>query len=106
MEDSQKGLDTRIVKAPVLLICPAMTEFPGPAVTGTDSPVRADEDGHLSYVGGTDVKYIPVDEDVELNLGSARLVKVEPVLMNLETSNYLFDNKRNIAGWDEVRSCH
>jgi len=36
----------------------------------------ADEQGHLSYVGGTSTKYIPVDEEVELNLGTARLVKV------------------------------
>ena len=64
---------------------------------------QADADGHLSYTGGTGIKYIPVDEDVELNLGQARLVSVEPVLMNFETHNYVFDNKRNIAGWDETR---
>ena len=64
---------------------------------------QADTDGQLSYVGGTGVKYIPVDEDVELNLGSARLVSVEPVLMNFETGNYVFDNKRNVAGFDEIR---
>ena len=64
---------------------------------------QADADGHLSYVGGTDIKYIPVDEEIELNLGSARLVSAEPVLMNYETHNYLFDNDGNIAGWDETR---
>ncbi len=65
---------------------------------------RAGEQGHLSYVGGTDIKYIPVDEEVELNLGSARLVEVEPKLMAFETENYVFDNKGNVAGWDEIRS--
>jgi hypothetical protein len=30
---------------------------------------QADAEGYLSYVGGTSVKYIPVDEEVELNLG-------------------------------------
>jgi hypothetical protein len=65
---------------------------------------RADAEGHLSYAGGTDVKYIPVGEEVELNLGPARLVKVEPVLMEARTENYVFDNKRNITGWDEVRT--
>ena len=65
---------------------------------------QADEQGYLSYVGGTNIKYIPVDEEIELDLGPARLVKVEPVLMDLKTENYLFDADDNIAGWDEVRT--
>ncbi|MHC4122822.1 MAG: DUF4139 domain-containing protein [Planctomycetota bacterium] len=64
---------------------------------------QADADGQLSYVGQTNVKYIPVDEEVELNLGSARLVLVEPTLIDFKTSNFLFDTKGNIAGWDETR---
>jgi hypothetical protein len=36
---------------------------------------KADSEGYLSYVGGTNIKYIPVDEEVELNLGPARLVQ-------------------------------
>jgi hypothetical protein len=64
---------------------------------------QADKQGYLSYVGGTNIKYIPVDEEVELNLGPARLVKVEPKLMDFETDNYVFDRKGNIAGWDEIR---
>ena len=65
---------------------------------------QADEQGYLSYVGGTDIKYIPVDEEVELNLGAARLVSVEPILMDFKTDNYVFDRKKNIAGWDEIRT--
>ncbi len=65
---------------------------------------QADDLGHLSYVGGTSVKYIPVNEKVELDLGPARLVKVEPVLMSFKTANYMFDTKKEIAGWDEIRS--
>ena len=65
---------------------------------------QADEQGHLSYVGGTSIKYIPVDEEIELNLGSARLVSVEPVLMDFKTDNYLFDANDNIADWDEIRT--
>ena len=64
---------------------------------------QADDAGYLSYVGGTSVKYIPVDEEVELNLGPARLVTVEPTLMGYKTENYLFDRNRDIAGWDEIR---
>ena len=65
---------------------------------------QADAEGYLSYVGGTSIKYIPVDEEVELNLGPARLVKVEPTLMNYKTENYVYDRKRNITGWDEIRT--
>ncbi|MHC4658919.1 MAG: DUF4139 domain-containing protein [Planctomycetota bacterium] len=65
---------------------------------------QADSEGYLSYVGGTNVKYIPVDEEVELNLGPARLVKVEPTLMDFKTANYVFDRKKNIIGWDEIRA--
>ena len=65
---------------------------------------QADEQGYLSYVGGANIKYIPVDEEVELNLGPARLVSVEPILMDFKTDNYLYDRKGNIAGWDEIRS--
>ncbi|MHC4474512.1 MAG: DUF4139 domain-containing protein [Planctomycetota bacterium] len=64
----------------------------------------ADEQGYLSYVGGTSTKYIPVDEEVELNLGPARLVKVEPTMMDFKTGNYVFDPNKNIAGWDEIRT--
>jgi len=65
---------------------------------------RADERDMLSYVGGTNIKYIPVNEEVELNLGPARLVKVEPKLMDFKTENYLFDNRGNVTGWDEIRN--
>jgi hypothetical protein len=64
----------------------------------------ADEEGHLSYVGGTGVKYIPVNKEVELNLGPARLVQVEPKLMDYKTEHYAFDNNGNVAGWEEIRT--
>jgi len=60
--------------------------------------------GYLSYVGGTDIKYIPVDEEVELNLGPARLAKVEPILMDFKTDNFMFNKRGNVAGWDEIRT--
>jgi hypothetical protein len=45
-----------------------------------------------------------VGDEVELNLGPARLVKVEPKLMDFKTDNYMFDDRGNISGWDEIRS--
>jgi hypothetical protein len=64
----------------------------------------ADEQGYLSYVGGTSIKYIPVDEEVELNLGPALLVEIAPKLMDFKTENYIFDNRGDVSGWDEIRS--
>jgi len=59
---------------------------------------------HLSYIGQSAFKYIPVDEDVELNLGPVGDVVVEPKLMDFKTDNYRFDRKANISGWDEIRT--
>ena len=59
---------------------------------------------HLSYTGQSSFKYIPVDEDVELNLGAVSNVVVEPVLMSYMTENHKFDHRGNINGWDEVRT--
>ena len=65
---------------------------------------RADDENHLTYTGGSEIKYVPVDEEIELNLGPARLVNVEPILMNEATTNYVFDSNDNVAGWDEVQT--
>jgi hypothetical protein len=60
--------------------------------------------GHLSYTGQSSFKYIPVDEDVELNLGPVADLVVEPKLMEFKTENYRFDNRNDISGWDEIRT--
>jgi hypothetical protein len=64
----------------------------------------ADDSGHLSYTGQSSFKYIPVDEDVELNLGPVANVVVEPKLMEYKTANYRFDRNLNVAGWDEIHT--
>jgi hypothetical protein len=61
-----------------------------------------DNKGQLSYVGQSDFKYIPVNEDVELNLGPVGDVVVESKLMDFKTDNYRFDRNRNVSGWDEI----
>ena len=65
---------------------------------------NVDEQQHLSYAGQSNFKYIPVDEEVELNLGAVQNVVVEPKLMDYRTANYLFEQWGNIAGWDEIRT--
>ena len=63
-----------------------------------------DDKQHLAYTGQSSFKYIPVDEDVELNLGGVSDVVVEPKLMDYATDNYRFNNDRNVNGWDEIRT--
>jgi hypothetical protein len=63
-----------------------------------------DEAAHLAYVGQSSFKYIPVDEDVELNLAPVADVVVKPTLMNFVTENYRYDYRRDIDGWDEIRT--
>ncbi len=65
---------------------------------------NAGDAGHLSYTGQSAFKYIPVDEDVELNLGPAANVVAEPKLMNFKTENYRFDRRGDVSGWDEIRT--
>ena len=62
-----------------------------------------DDEEHLSYTGQSSFKYIPVDEDVELNLGAVANMVVEPTLMDYITENYRFDRGGNISGWDEIK---
>jgi len=63
-----------------------------------------DEQKHLSYEGQSSFKYIPVNEEVELNLGAVADVVVEPKLMDYRTENHRFDNHLNVSGWDEVQT--
>jgi len=63
-----------------------------------------DDRQHLSYEGQSSFKYIPVNEDVELNIGEVADVVVEPKLMDSKTENYRFDRDGNVSGWDEVRT--
>lgn len=65
---------------------------------------KADAQGHLSYEGESSFMYIPVNEDVELNLGTVENVVVESTLMECRTDNYRFDRDRDVAGWDEVQT--
>ena len=63
---------------------------------------NVDQAAHLSYEGQSRFKYIPVDEDIELNLGPVANVIVRPTLMDFKTDRYLFDNKGNVSGFDKI----
>lgn len=64
----------------------------------------ADKNERLSYIGQDNTKYIPVDQEVELNLGAVKDIKIEPKKMNIKTLNYVFDGTGNITGWDEEQT--
>ncbi len=76
-----------------------------PIPDGTLTAYRgADAQRHLSYEGQSSFKYIPVGEEVELDLGPVENIVVEPVLMETRTDNYRFDRDRDVAGWDEIQT--
>jgi len=57
------------------------------------------EDRLYAYTGGTSVKYIPINEQVDLELGADQEVLVKPVMMNWEKTDIRFDDKGNVSGW-------
>ena len=59
----------------------------------------ATDDKLYAFVGRTAVKYIPVNETVEMELGSDLDMLVKPVLMNWEKTNVQFDGNANVKGW-------
>jgi hypothetical protein len=90
---------------------PELQERPGAQARPTPIPDgnlkvyrSVDDAKHLSYEGQSAFKYIPVNDDVELNLGTVADVVVEPRLMEYKTENYRFDNKGNVSGWDDVQT--
>ena len=59
----------------------------------------ATDDEMYGFVGSTSVKYIPVDETVEMELGNDQEVMVKPTLMGWEKTNVQFDGGGNVKGW-------
>ena len=57
------------------------------------------DDNLYSFIGSTSVKYIPMGESVELELGADPEVMVKPMLMNWEKTNLSFDANGNVTGW-------
>jgi hypothetical protein len=57
------------------------------------------DDQLYSFVGRTSVKYIPVNEQIELELGNDLEVMIKPTLMNWSKTDLQFDNNGNVKGW-------
>jgi hypothetical protein len=52
-----------------------------------------------AFVGRTAVKYIPINEFVEMELGNDLEVAVKPTLMDWQKTDLRFDNNGNVIGW-------
>jgi len=63
-----------------------------------------DADQHLAFEGQSNFKYIPVGEDIELDLGPVANVIVKPTLMDFKSDHFLFDAGGDVIGWDEIQT--
>jgi len=59
----------------------------------------ASEDKLYAFVGRAAVKYIPVEEQVDLELGQDLEVRIKPVLMNWVKTDLRFNARGDVAGW-------
>jgi hypothetical protein len=57
------------------------------------------DDSLYAFVGRTSVKYVPVDEQVELELGEDLEVLVKPKLMSWVKTDIRFEPNGNVKGW-------
>ena len=57
------------------------------------------DDQLYSFVGRTAVKYIPVNEAVEMELGADAEVLVKPTLLDWVKTDVQFDGNGNVKGW-------
>ena len=61
------------------------------------------EQQNLTYEGASRLKYIPVGEKSEMNLGVVSNVKIKPTLLKTQMQNIRFDHRGNINGYDELQ---
>ncbi|MCK5684722.1 DUF4139 domain-containing protein [bacterium] len=73
-----------------------------PLPDGTVRVFKRDSKGNIRYVGRNNIKYIPIDEKAEIDLGAEKEIKIERKLMNFVTDNFEYTHKGNISGWDEI----
>jgi hypothetical protein len=63
----------------------------------------------LSFLGQQQVKYVPIKEEIELNVGPDEEVVHKRKLMKVERSQFKFDRPQRaeptVVGWDETSSC-
>lgn len=73
-----------------------------PVPSGTYYVYSGDGRGGMRFQARTDHKYIPVGEDVELNLGSDGRVLFEPRVVSVSRRNFQFDSHGDVIGHEVV----
>jgi hypothetical protein len=58
----------------------------------------------LSFLGQQSIAYVPIKDAIELNVGTDDEVVEEITLVSVERSNFVFNRRRNVEGWDEARA--
>jgi hypothetical protein len=64
---------------------------------------KRDKEGKLSFVGQQSIKYMPIGEDVEINLGADPDVLLERKLIDFKKLRVQWDSRGNsswVTGWD------
>jgi hypothetical protein len=77
-----------------------------PLPDGVIRVFRDNGKGGLGFYTAQSVKYIPIKEKVELNVGTDDQIVYERVVLDVERKNFLFDERQRIPpviGWDETR---
>jgi hypothetical protein len=59
------------------------------------------DDQLYAFIGRAQVKYIPINEQVDMELGHDLEVRVQPTLTNWAKLDISFGNGRNVVGWTE-----
>lgn len=65
---------------------------------------RLAKDERLVFAGQSTVKYVPVGEDIEVNLGQAPDVGIEIDRMRFRKAHIRFNNVGNVAGYDTIET--
>jgi hypothetical protein len=76
-----------------------------PLPDGVIRVFRDNGKGGLNFFTVQTVKYIPIREKVELNVGTDDQLVYERVVLDVSRSNFLYSNEINprVIGWDEAR---
>jgi hypothetical protein len=76
-----------------------------PLPDGVIRVFRDNGKGGLNFFTAQTVKYIPIKEKVELNVGTDDQIVYDRVILDVSRSNFLYSNERNprVIGWDEAR---
>ncbi len=65
---------------------------------------RLPESDRVLFAGQSRVEYVPIGEDIEVNLGAAPGVSIEMDRMRFRKENIRFNNAGNVVGYDTIET--